>query len=74
MNDVSRALFFICGVALLGFTGWNVSDGVIYFKGTETRLVDHPVWFWLEAAVFAGLAILIIYAALTSKPKDPSSD
>ena len=55
---------------MLGFLGWNVSDGVIYFKGSETRRVDHPVWFWLEAALFASLAILIIYTALTYKPKD----
>jgi 4-hydroxybenzoate polyprenyltransferase len=66
---VGRVTLIACGVGLLGLLGWNVFDGVIYFRG-ETRRVDHPIWFWVEAVLLAGVAILIIYTALTYKPKD----
>jgi hypothetical protein len=70
MSRTSKVVLIGLGVAMLGFLGWAVSDGAIYFKGGVTKRADHPVLFWVEAAVLAGIAGVVIYTAVTYQPKD----
>ena len=69
MNPAAKVILIALGLAMLGFLGWSISDGVIYYKGHGTSRVDHPTKFWIEIAVLAVAAIIMIYTALTYKPK-----
>lgn len=55
--------------ATLGFLAWNISDGVIYFHGDGVKRLEHPVLFWVEAALLAAAAFAFLHAAVFAKHK-----
>ena len=69
---VRRIAVGILAVLLIAFTGWNVADGVIYLRGGGIARADHPLLFWLIAAMLISLALLLLHWAMfragTGKP------
>ena len=66
---IRRYLAAFFALATLGFLAWNISDGVIYFHGDGVKRSEHPVLFWIEAALLAAAALAFLYAAVFVKHK-----
>lgn len=65
---MSNHIFFSLFAAFaIGMLVWGLKSGEMWLKYSSFRRDDHPIMFWISAAIMASFAGISIWAAIVSR-------